>query len=291
MEKIDIHCHTTKRPLPKTACPDASLAEIDRQMRMHDISHTLLYASYFPHRGSGITNFRLQHWIAEQTARERPEHAAHAAPELGRYGLVGSLDMGHYFRQGVSELEELAEARALRGIKIYTGYQEVDLAGRKLEEVFRLAATARIPLFFHTGYSYCAMRTTGNPSYAGFVNPTDISRLADRHPENDLVICHLGKPFFKETIEALRNSSNIWTDTSGLLDSKHEADEVSLCAQELRRVVHEAGPRNILFGSDFPVESHEHAVIIAETALLGLTAAEQRQVYSGNALRLLGGRV
>ena len=289
MEKIDIHCHTTRRPLPDTACPDASLDAIAARMREHEIVHTLVYASYFPHRGSGISNFRLRHWIEERRTKELLEHTYN---EGGRneFGLVGSLDVGTYFKQGMSEFEELAEMRALHGIKLYTGYQEVDLAGPKVDAIAQLARDSRVPVLLHTGYSYSAMRSTGNPAYTTLVTPMTVAKLAARHPENEFVLCHLGKPFFDETIAALRETRNVWTDTSGLLDSKYETDEISRCIAELRRVVEHAGVERVLFGSDFPVETHAHAIKIVDAALSGFSEEERQRVYYRNAMRLFGGR-
>ena len=204
--------------------------------------------------------------------------------------MVGSLDIRTYFYQGMSELEELASMHALKGIKVYTGYQEIDLQDAKTQAIARLAVNANIPLFFHTGYSYSAMRSTGIPSYAGMVTPTEVGEIASQNLDARVVICHLGKPFFDDTIATLRAHPNVWTDASGLLDSRYEQNDIPACAESLRRVLHEAGPHKVLFGTDFPVETHDDAIKIADQALREFSTDEKRLFYHGNALKLLGGR-
>ncbi|MBI1968550.1 hypothetical protein HYS49_01435, partial [Candidatus Woesearchaeota archaeon] len=67
MKKIDIHCHTTPRKLENMAVASASLDAIAGKMREHDIEKTVLLASYFPHKQSGISNYRLHHWITDRS--------------------------------------------------------------------------------------------------------------------------------------------------------------------------------------------------------------------------------
>jgi len=155
--------------------------------------------------------------------------------------MVGSLDIRTYFYQGMSELEELASMHALKGIKVYTGYQEIDLQDAKTQAIARLAVNAN-------------------------------------------------KPFFDDTIATLRAHPNVWTDASGLLDSRYEQNDIPACAESLRRVLHEAGPHKVLFGTDFPVETHDDAIKIADQALREFSTDEKRLFYHGNALKLLGGR-
>src|SRR3989338_6912632 len=88
---IDIHCHTTNRPLPETIDQSATIDTIVQKMNQYNISRTCLIASYFPHKQSGISNYRLAHWINNDP----------------RFALFGSLDFEHYFYQGYNELEEL----------------------------------------------------------------------------------------------------------------------------------------------------------------------------------------
>lgn len=110
MEKIDIHCHTTNRPLPDTAPGGAGIPLILQKMDEHDIAATVLLATYFPHKSSGITNFRLASWI-----RDKP-----------CLFLFGSLDFPNYFNQGMNELEEFADDDIMLVEKAMQGFSEED---------------------------------------------------------------------------------------------------------------------------------------------------------------------
>src|SRR3989338_9190309 len=149
MKKIDIHCHTTHRDLRNRGMSLATIPALTAEMDRHDVSLTVLLATYFPQSGSGISNFRLLDWI-------------HVNP---RFRMFGSLDMQHYFYQGYNELEELAAQKKIAGIKFYTGYQEIDLASSRFRDLVNLAHLHRLPLMFHTGYTRGAFTTSGRIAY------------------------------------------------------------------------------------------------------------------------------
>src|SRR5262245_47099564 len=128
MKKIDIHCHTTNRILKDVANPDASLAAIAGYMRQYEITQTILLATYFPRRGTGISNYRLRYWL-----QGKPE-----------FLMFGSLDFEHFFYQGFNELEELAEEGLIKGIKLYPAYQKIDFTSAQFKQVASLAAAKNL---------------------------------------------------------------------------------------------------------------------------------------------------
>ena len=93
--------------LKDTVSSDASVNFIEKKMKENNIEKTLLYASYFPNKGTGISNYRLYNWI-----KDKPN-----------FNMIGSLDFSYYGLQGYNELKELKGI--IKGIKIYTGYQRV----------------------------------------------------------------------------------------------------------------------------------------------------------------------
>ena len=133
MKKIDIHCHTTNRKVEKVMPASATIEAVIEKMKEYDIEKTVLLASYFPHRSSGISNFRLLHWLQNRNNKDK-------------FYFFGSLDFEHYFNQGINELRELAESDRLDGIKIYTGYQKIDLDSSKFSEIVNLAKKYHLPM-------------------------------------------------------------------------------------------------------------------------------------------------
>jgi predicted TIM-barrel fold metal-dependent hydrolase len=272
MMKIDFHCHTTKRKVEDLLVESATVETIAEKMKENNIERTVLLATYFPQRGSGVSNFRLLRWI-----ENKPE-----------FVMFGSLDFEHYFHQGMNELTELAEGKLMKGIKVYTGYQQIDLHSAEMNEVVKLASKNNLVMMFHCGYSYSSMRKTGKPTYTGMVRAGDIEFLAKENQNVNFVASHLAKPYSGDLIRVLKENSNVYTDLSGLTDSKNDRKEIPFCVRNVESVLEQAGSEKVLFGTDFPVQTHEDSVYFVEEAMKRFSEKEKQNVYYDNARRLLG---
>lgn len=283
MKKIDVHCHTTNRPLKSTANEDASLDAIVRQMNHHEIVRTVVLATYFPHKGTGISNYRLLHWI-----QHRPE-----------FVLFGSLDFEHFFYQGFNELEEMAEEHTIRGIKLYSAYQKIDFHSASFKKVLNLASRKKLPVMFHGGVSYMLWKKLGNqgvldlaksPSsrrQEDYKTPEEIEVVAQQFPEVSFIVSHLCKPFFKEMMGVLKRNKNIFTDASGILDSHLDRAYREQGVNQVRQFFAECGTEQMLFGTDFPVQTHEDSIYFFEESLHGYSETERKRVYFDNANHLI----
>lgn len=287
MKKIDVHCHTTNRILKDAANPDASLAAIAAHMRRYDIVQTILLATYFPHRGTGVTNYRLLHWIQGRS----------------EFRMFGSLDFEHFFPQGFNEVEEMAEEGLIEGIKLYTAYQQIDFASAPFKQVARLAAKKNLPLMFHGGVSYMLWKALGvqrvlalattpptNTTREPYKTPGEFEQVAQAFPSVNIIVSHLCKPFFTELIEVLQRNANLFTDISGILDSKLDPGYRAACVEQVKRVIGECGPNKIMFGTDFPVQTHEDSVYFVEQAMQAYSAEDKQKVYFDNAHHILKSR-
>jgi predicted TIM-barrel fold metal-dependent hydrolase len=271
MRKIDIHCHTTNRKVKDTIPKSAFLDEIVKEMKHNDIEKTVVLATYFPHRQSGVSNFRLYNWI-----RDKPE-----------FNMFGSLDFEHYFYQGLNELEELAGMNALKGIKIYTCYQKVDVKSKKFKEIISIARKNSIPLMLHSGYSYTAKRVHNQVSFEKPVTPFDIEYAIKANRDVNFIISHLAAPFLDQLVQVARRNSNVYSDMSGLIDSKFGKDGIPQSIDEIKRFLGECGPARLLFGTDFPVQTHKDAIYFVEEAMKNYSLDDKQNVYYNNARRLL----
>ncbi|MFQ5588754.1 MAG: amidohydrolase family protein [Nitrospiria bacterium] len=282
MKKIDVHCHSTNRRLEDVAQPDASLDAIEIQMSRYDIARTIVLASYFPQEGSGISNFRALHWL-----KDRPQ-----------FSLFGSLDFETYFYQGLNELEELAAAGLIRGIKLYPAYQAIDFESGKFEKIARLAGRYNLTIMIHGGVSAPVWKKWGTKKIMalantsalkglteGFTTPQEIETAVRAFPAVSFIVSHLCKPFFDGLISLLNRYENAFTDTSGLMDSKHDIAHKPVCVAQVRRMIGECGPEKVLFGTDFPVQSHADAIDILEAAMRDYSTKDKQKVYFENAER------
>jgi len=275
MKKIDIHCHTSSRPIKDCANEDADLNSIILGMKVHDIEKTVLLATYFPHKGTGISNFRLYNWIRQPIVSDH-------------FFMFGSLDFEHYFYQGINELEELALMKAIKGIKIYTCYQNIDIHSQKFNNVMELAMEHNLPVMFHAGVSYASYRKYKKKSIAHLYTAKELSTVAEEYPEINFIFSHLSKPNFDEMIIAAKKYPNVYSDMSGLIDSKHNRDEILDCIDNIYKFANECGPKKLIFGTDFPVQTHEDSVQFVELGMIEFSDKEKQMVYYDNAAKLIG---
>lgn len=286
MKKIDIHCHTTNRIVKDTTSGDASLEFILNEMKRYNIVNTNVLATYFPHKSSGISNYRLLNWIDRQNFRSD----VNDDNSNSKFSMFGSLDFEHYFYQGFNELEELAIDNRIKGIKIYTCYQEIDFESKKFEMILDLARKEKLPLMFHIGYSYSSMRKYGKVSVAKTVQPHDLTKTIKENPDLMFILSHLAKPFLSELIEVVNDNDNVYSDMSGLIDSYFEQEEIPHSVEMIKKYLGECGSDRLLFGTDFPVQTHKDSIYMIEEAMKNYSQEDLAKVYYENAKRIMEGK-
>lgn len=265
--KIDIHCHTTDRPLKHTVSSDASLQAIENEATKYNVQRTLLLATYFPHRSSGISNYRLRSWIDNWKNNY-----------LHHFLMFGSLDFEHYFYQGFNELEEMARRETISGIKIYAGYQKIDPS--KLQEVMKLASTFKLPVMFHTGDCTHMSNT--------YADVEEFDYLVEQYEYTNFIYSHMCNPKIDKIIERVKRYKNVYTDISGLLHSGRDDHELPEHVASVRRFYDSCGIDQLMWGTDFPVQTHEHAIYLAEQALHNHANPEELvHFYHATAARIL----
>lgn len=278
MRKIDIHCHATNRPLSHTVPKFANIHAIACEMGKYDIAATLLLASYFPdpysagNHGTGISNFRMRDWI------DRTEFWDIS------FFMFGSLDFNHYFYQGINELEEMAERKLIRGVKIYTGYQNILM--HDLEKVIHLCSKYHLPIMFHTGSCSGRMELVGLEGHVGI---KALDYFLEKYEDVTFIYTHMCNPLtFPMLSERIKRYKNLHTDMSGLIHSGKDDHEIPECIELVKKFYGECGVGQFMWGTDFPIQTHEHSVLIAEQALRGVASeVEMEQFYYGNAAKIL----
>lgn len=267
--KIDVHCHTTNRPLAHTVDSDATLNAIARHAREHNVMWTLLLATYFPRKGTGITNFRMRNWIDSRNQ----DHNA-----FDRFIMFGSLDFEHYYKQGLNELEEMADRKMIHGVKVYAGYQDID--PEKLRRVLELCRQYKLPVMAHTG------DCIGTRGAYGDIRGWD--GLVEKFHDLNFLYSHLCNPFLDYIIERVKRYPNVFTDISGLIHSGKESDKLDDAVEYVKKFYDSCGIGQLMFGTDFPVQTHADSVYIARQALQNrITDDEARLFYYDTASRLL----
>jgi predicted TIM-barrel fold metal-dependent hydrolase len=185
---------------------------------------------------------------------------AAAAASGGRVIAFCRSEPGERF---AGELSDSLDAGA-RGIKLHTSLPGFDFAHPDLDVAFALAAERRVPMLFHTGRAV--------PPLAG-----DLARLLERNPGAQVVLAHCAIADL-HAVCALQHP-NIRFDTS-LWNSL-----------DVRALLAEAAPEQVLYGSDAPyyTPTGTQAKLFLQLAALGASDSQRRDVAARSAERLLAG--
>ena len=106
-----------------------------------------------------------------------------------------------------------------------------------------------------------------------------IDQVALDFPELVIVCGHVGYPWTEEMVAVARKHENVYIDTSAYT-VKRLPDEL-VCFMKTR-----TGQRKVLFGTNYPMITHTHA--LAGLDALGLSEDARRDFLRGNAQRVFG---
>jgi predicted TIM-barrel fold metal-dependent hydrolase len=223
---IDIHCHVTSKYLRN------DLIDLEEKAKKYDLKYIFLMSTYFPSKGSGVSNYRLYSNIKDNNL----------------FKMYLSLDFS-YFWMAYNEMTEILNdnRNKVSGIKIYTGYQEIDLDSSQMLLLLKLAEKYDLPVVFHTGY------LTSEDVNTSF-DPMRLLNLFHDHPHINFIIAHLGNPYLKQMLKLLQ-ISNVYADISGLMEYSEEFNEND--RKYFMKLFNKIGSAKFLYGTDYPVQTHE----------------------------------
>lgn len=157
-----------------------------------------------------------------------------------------------------------------RGLKIHPLLQNLPLSGDTVRVTAAFAERNGIPLVIHAGGSRALFNLCDG------IRPvaTEFSTLANRFPGLNLVAAHTGLWEWRTYLAAAAKAPNLFLDIS------------FQSAEVIRAALAVAGPRRLLFGSDFPMGNA--TIVRHNLTSLGLDDDTLMLIGRGNALRLLG---
>lgn len=168
--------------------------------------------------------------------------------------------------QWPQELNRL-EQHQVKGLKIHP-----DLAGIPLSspawEPFWSEVQDRFMLLVHMGPS--------QPGGSSLSRPRDLANILDRHPKLRVIAAHLGGlGQWDETIHTLAGR-NVYFDTAGCSQSIPE--------HTLGHLIAKHGPKNIVFGSDYPIFAPAQELINLERLLAPISLSITTLLANGTQL-------
>jgi len=154
------------------------------------------------------------------------------------------------------------------GIKQHPGVQLVAPSHPRAQALHRLCGDRGVPVFFHCGpvgiAKAASERLTQVAGYAETIR---------NQPDTQFVLGHSGALQLDEALGLAREHRNVWLDLACQSLTGH------------RRILAEADPDRILFGTDWPF--YHQAIGIAKVLLSTDDASVRRRVLHDNATELL----
>ena len=181
--------------------------------------------------------------------------------------------------EGVERLlDEALGERGFHGVKIHSHVMRVAPDDPRLDPVWRASARHRKPVVIHCG------REPASGGYGVDVRALSgaarLRRALEKHPEAICIVPHLGvdePAAFEALLDAFLN---LYLDTTMAI-AGYFSDQPDL--ELLRRRAN-----RILYGTDFPNLPYEWDRELGVLRGLGLPAADEALILSGNAVRLFG---
>ena len=156
------------------------------------------------------------------------------------------------------ELDRI-EAFGLKGVKIHSDFQRVDLDAPEAVEMYRAIAKKGLIVLFHMGdnrYDYSA--------------PKRLLHLKRLVPDLRAIAAHFGGYQAWEASLACPQPEGVWYDTSSSL--------MFLSPDMAKRMLDRFGVERFLFGTDFPMWSPKEEVARFLSMDLGLSNSEKQSI-------------
>ncbi len=229
---IDAHVHlnnyheATRRPTTE------NVRELFAQMEICGIDHCVVLSSY-------------------KIDLDRPsvEELLTLLSTDPRVTLIEGLRWRGDARTDLYSLETRIRDGAVKGIKLYPGYDHYPINDPSLETVFRIAAKYDVPVLIHTGDTYSRTAKVRQ------AHPLLVDDVAVDNPDVKFVMCHLGNPWFQDAAEVLYKNENVYADISGLTLGDFTYEFERYVAMRLKEMIAYMGnpEKQLMYGSDWPL--------------------------------------
>ncbi len=189
------------------------------------------------------------------------------APDIFPFGSVHP--------DGEDVMDELVRIKelGLYGIKLHPDYQRFCIEEPRMFPIYRKCGELGLPIVFHAGF---------DPVSPDFVHctPENAAAALAAAPDTTFILAHMGGYQRWDAVEEhlCGKFPNLYLDTS--LSARAMTDE------QVLRIIRKHGADRILLASDCPWDNTANT--IRKFRGLGLTDAEERLIFAGNAERLLG---
>lgn len=302
---VDFHCHfpvpdpepDPARQAYRRAHGDRKADELDRRWRRAQEEWWDAYGFPYPEQVEPPAAVQAERWQQEIDAAgvERVVfltgggNDALAAAIAGHPRMLGFAHHDPFASGAAAELRRAVGELGLRGYKVIAPSLLGAIDDPALHPVWQAAEDLGVPVLIHFGVHDGGGGTGAHPN----INPLRLHDVAKAFPDVSFVVPHFGCGYPGELLQLAWTCTNVLVDTSGNNEWVRWMPYPLSVANLFRRFLDTVGPQRVVFGSDsahFPRglvrRYYDDQVGIARD--LGLSAADLRAVFAGNARRLLG---
>jgi predicted TIM-barrel fold metal-dependent hydrolase len=259
---IDCHTHVNNYHDEEAESLATCLDNLQREMKRNRVDVSLVLTSYKVTGG-----------------RPSTRNVVNATRTLKNVFVVAGLSYLHFEPEELHEIRGFINEGTVRGLKLYPGYEPFYPNDPKFNPAYELAAELQVPVMIHTGDTYTP---TGKLKYA---HPLNVDEVAVEHPDVNFIICHLGSPWFRDSMEVVYKNKNVYTDISGLVLGNFSDRFESYMRKQLQEMlVYGVEPDKVLFGTDWPISSMESYLEFIEE--LSIPEKDRKKIMYQNAASL-----
>ena len=206
-------------------------------------------------RGDLISNDQVAEWV-----RRHP----------GRFAGMAAVDLDRPM-EAVRELRRRVRDDGFAGLRMLPWLWGAPPTDRRYYPLYAECVELGVPFCAEVGHTGPLM-----PSETGRPIPY-IDQIAIDFPELTIVCGHIGYPWTEEMIAVARKHENVYIDTSAYTTKRLPRELVEFMKTR-------TGGRKVLFGSNFPMIGHSHALDGLDD--LGLSDETRAAYLGGNAERV-----
>jgi predicted TIM-barrel fold metal-dependent hydrolase len=193
--------------------------------------------------------------------------------------VVAGLGFATFREEDLEEIRPGVEEGKVKGLKIYPGYEPFYPSDPRLAPAMAFAREHQLPVMIHSGDTYTPK------GKLKFAHPLHVDEVAVDYPDVNFVICHIGNPWIRDTMEVLYKNANVYTDFSGLVLGDFEDRFESYMRKQVQEMLlYGVQPEKCLYGTDWPIASMESYLEFMDE--LKMPPRDRRLVMFENAIRL-----
>jgi predicted TIM-barrel fold metal-dependent hydrolase len=259
---IDCHTHLNNYHNEEVDSLQQCIADLQQQMRRNRVDVALVLTSYKVSAGRPSTS-----------------EVVEATKGFSNIHVVAGLSYATLDTEDLRTLREQLQSGAVRGLKIYPGYEPFYPADEKMRPAYELAAEFDVPVMIHSGDTFTPR------GKVKFAHPLHVDEVAVDFPDVDFIICHIGNPWFRDCMEVVYKNKNVYTDISGLvLGDFSDRFEQFMQRQIQEMLLYGVEPEKVLYGTDWPISQMDSYLDFMEE--LRMPEKDRRKIMYENAARL-----